>query len=57
MLAIFQFVKNLYAEWKVRRDREAIQRVVEIVDGTRCNICKELYVGLAQDCKCTNWGK
>jgi hypothetical protein len=23
----------------------------------RCNICKEKYVGLAQDCRCTNYGR
>jgi hypothetical protein len=22
-----------------------------------CNICGERYVGLAQDCRCTNWGE
>jgi len=26
-------------------------------DGTWCNICMEKYVGLAQDCRCTNYGK
>jgi hypothetical protein len=24
--------------------------------GRVCNICKEPYVGVAQDCKCTNYG-
>ncbi len=23
----------------------------------RCNMCHELYTGLAGDCACTNWGK
>jgi hypothetical protein len=22
-----------------------------------CHLCGEQYVGLAQDCRCTNWGK
>jgi hypothetical protein len=30
----------------------------EIIEvGGRCNICREPYVGLAMDCRCTNYGK
>ncbi len=28
----------------------------DIAEG-RCNICGHQYVGLAMDCKCTNWGR
>jgi len=29
----------------------------QIREHARCNLCHELYAGLAQDCACTNWGK
>lgn len=28
----------------------------EIREANRCGKCGERYVGLAQDCACTNWG-
>lgn len=59
--------------WNRRREREireeAERRVYNLALGSvllreaqntaagRCNICGEQYVGMALDCKCTNWGK
>jgi preprotein translocase subunit YajC len=37
-------------------DRRAFHRAAEMAQGTRCSICGERYVGLAMDCRCTNWG-
>ena len=48
-----------------RREREiyraALGAVIlndcrDVAEG-RCNICGHQYVGLAMDCKCTNWGE
>lgn len=44
-----------------RRARAALAAVVlidcrDVAEG-RCNICGHHYVGLAMDCKCTNWGR
>jgi hypothetical protein len=46
----------------IRRMEPPIQRylltdgsVVEV--GGRCNLCGEPYVGLAMDCRCTNYGR
>ena len=59
--------------WNRRREREireeAERKAYNLVLGSvllreaqntaagRCNICGEQYVGMALDCKCTNWGK
>ena len=35
----------------------AVLREANLLLSNRCNICKEPYVGLAQDCRCTNYGR
>jgi hypothetical protein len=35
-------------------DLAAIRRLGSEMDGSRCWICHERYVGLAQDCACTD---
>lgn len=44
--------------WNRRREREIREEVRKAYNRAgRCNICGEQYVGMALDCKCTNWGK
>lgn len=36
---------------------EEAAKAHEILTGERCHICGERFVGLAMDCRCTNWGE
>jgi len=36
--------------------KEVIKEINRL-EGGYCNICHEKYVGLAQDCRCTNYGR
>lgn len=38
-------------------DLAAIRRLGAEIAGNQCSICHERYVGIAQDCACTNWGR
>lgn len=37
--------------------KEMMSHLQEKLNGVRCWECGERYVGLALDCRCTNWGK
>jgi hypothetical protein len=43
----------------ITKEEEAaiVREAMEVVRGERCHICRQKYIGLAMDCKCTNWGK
>ena len=68
---IRQWLWNRRREREIREEaeRKAYNRYFDLALGSvllreaqntaagRCNICGEQYVGMALDCKCTNWGK
>lgn len=35
----------------------AVLRAYDRMMAGYCNICEEKYVGVAQDCRCTNYGR
>ncbi len=40
-----------------RQELQDLRRLHETMSGSRCHKCGERYVGLAMDCKCTNYGE
>ena len=54
------FVKRIFG----RQEKVVYIKAKDLADvyythfsGRVCNICKEPYVGVAQDCRCTNYGE
>ena len=58
-MALYVIVRILVRKHYNRRTRriiEDINRELHALSGGRCNKCGEQYVGLALDCRCTNYG-
>lgn len=55
VVIVFAIVFLLFLNSK--ESRKSLIRERGLVKSGCCNICEEKYVGLANDCKCTNWGK
>ena len=39
------------------REQKSRTRFPLPTPGSRCNLCGELYTGIAGDCRCTNYGR
>ncbi len=64
MLGLFFVIKVLRKKFARKKApvtfgqlKEMTTPLKEMMDGARCGQCKERYVGLARDCRCTNWGR
>ena len=65
MILIYLFLKSRKSDSRSRRvyatrpvhSREWVKELHEWASGNRCDVCGEQYVGMARDCRCTNYGK
>ena len=57
-MSIMNFIKNIiFKKRKTISGKELSDIHYKHFSGRVCNICHEPYVGVAQDCKCTNYGE
>jgi len=56
---MFKFLRRLFGRRKIiTLDASTAHDIhYTYMSGRVCDICKEPYVGVAQDCRCTNYGR